>query len=286
MSDRKLEMAEAFIRTQPPEAARLIEQLQPEVAASLVHRLHEDVAARLLQVMLPQYVARIIAELDASLATTLLGRMDTSRMVVFLRHLGREARRRIIDSLPTRTQATSSLLLNYGPESVGAWMDAQTITLPEDCLVKEALQRLATETGRQSSGRVFVLNRELRVRGMVEIAQLVRANPENPLLSLLETAPPGIPGRATLLSARDHVAWNTADVVAVLNRNRQFVGALTHARMRQGLRELSTGLREPRGADPVTGIAEVYGSTLFALLESVGQASGLTAPEDSREGRR
>ncbi len=275
MTDRKLELAEAFIRAQPADAARLVEQLDVEAAASLVHRLHDEPAATLLQRMLPQYVARVITSLDTSRATRLLDQMDTTRVVVFLRHLQREARRRIFDSLPTRTQATSSLLLNYSPESVGAWMDAATFTLPEDCIVCEALERLGAAREQTSAARIFVLSRDLRLRGAVQISLLLQAEPGNPVVSLLEPAPAGVPGRATLASIRDHHAWESGDVVAVLNRHHQFVGTLTHARMRQGLRELAGGLPEPSGAGPVTGIAEVYTGTLFALLESVGQASGL-----------
>lgn len=284
MAERKIDMAVAFIQSHPHEAARLAEQLDPGAVASLLHRLPTDPAALLLQSMLPQYTARVTAKLDASRAAELLPEMDQGLVVVVLRHLGQRMRRNLLENMPARSKATSALLLNYAPDTVGAWMQAQVFTLPEDCTAGEALKRLAAEPDPTRTGTLFVLGRDLRVRGTVQVSDLLRADAVNPVLSLAEPAPPPLLGRATLLSVRDHRAWESADVVPVLNRHHQFIGTLSHARLRRGLAETTDTLPQPVGHDAVHGISEVYGSTMFALMESLGEASGLIREAPRREG--
>lgn len=284
MAERKIDLAVSFIQSHPNDAARIAEHLEPEAVASLLHRLPTEPAALLLQSMLPQYTARVTAQLDSSRAAELLPRMDQGLVVVVLRHLGRRVRRNLLESMPARSQATSALLLNYAPDTVGAWMNVQEFTLPEDCTAGEALERLSAEPGSSRSAPLFVLGRDLRVRGVVQVGELLRAAATNPILSLAESPPPALLGRATLLSVQDHRAWESADVVPVLNRNHQFIGTLSHARLRRGLAETSNVLPEPAGHDAISGISEVYGGTLFALFESLGEASGLVRETPRREG--
>ncbi len=280
MAERKIELAEAFIQAHPEDAARVVEQLSSDDLLQILQHLPIDTSARLLQALLPQYAARIAMKLDQKLAIELLSQVEPALTVVILRHMPRGRRKGLLDGLPTKAQAASALLLNYNVDTVGAWMNPKEFTLPDDCTVEEALGRLAAEPGIRSNGFLFIVTRQLKVRGMTQLPNLLRAAPESPILSLSEAAPPALPGRATLLSVRKHAAWDSFDIVPVLNRHQQFVGALTHARLRQGLAEITDSLPEPVAGDAASGIAEIYGGTLFALLESVGQASGLLKDTD------
>lgn len=282
MADHKLDLATNLIRSYPDDAARLCEQMEGGQLSTLLHRLPEEAGANLLKSMLPQYSAQAVAHLDVSLAHSLLAKMDPFLIVILLRRLPRKARKALLDKLPTRIQATSSLLLNYGQETVGAWMDASAFTFPDDCSIGDALARISGPDIRTGEV-VFVTDRDLKVRGQVPIASLVGPPPENPLISLVEPAPNGIAGRATMLSIEDHPAWKQADLVPVLNRHKQFVGALSHTRFRKGLRELSVRLPEPAESDVGAGVASVYGSTMLALLESLSQATGFGDGASRRE---
>ena len=58
-------------------------------------------------------------------------------------------------------------------------------------------------------------------------------------------------------------------MLAVTNRGNQLVGLLRHVNLRRGLAQISTSMSRPVGADPVSGIFEVYGKSLLALAETV-----------------
>lgn len=284
MADRKTDMATAFIQAHPQEAARALEQQGAGEIAALINSLPEDEAAQLLGAMLPQYAAKLADRLEAALLSNLLAALSPSQAVIILRHMTFRQRKQLVDGMSVRAKAACLLLLNYAEGTVGACMNSKAFTLPDDCSVAEALQRLASKTGMNDSGTIHVINNQRHVRGMVQLSKLIGAEPELPLASLWDAAPPALPGLATLLSVRDHPVWASNDSVPVLNRHQQFVGTLSHAQLRQGIAELSTHMPQPADSDPATGLTEVYGSSMLALLESLGEATGLW--KKNREGSK
>ena len=275
MAERKTDMAIAFIHAYPQAAARALEQQAPEAIAALISSLPEDEAAQLLRALLPHYAAKLVGHLEADLISRLLAATEPAQAVIILRHMPGAVRKTLVEAMPVRAKAACLLLLNYAEGTVGAWMNSMAFTLPEDCSVAEALQRLAAESELQDTGPVHVLSSQRHVRGVVQLPKLIGAAAELPLSSLWEAPPEALQGRATLLSVRDNPLWISHDSVPVLNRHKQFVGTLSHARLRQGIAELASTMSTPAGSDPVSGISEVYGGSMLAVLESLGEASGL-----------
>ncbi len=275
MAERKTDMAIAFIHAHPQAAARALEQQPPEAMAALIHSLPEAEAAQLLRALLPHYAARLAERLEVDLISRLLAATEPAQAVIILRHMPAALRKTLVEALPVRAKTACLLLLNYAEGTVGAWMNSMAFTLPDDCSVAEALQRLAAESELHDTGPIYVLTSQRHVRGVVQLPKLISANAELPLSSLWSAAPQALQGRATLLSVRDHPLWASHDSVPVLNRHQQFVGTLSHARLRQGITELASTMDAPSDSDPVTGLSEVYGSSMLAVLESLGEATGL-----------
>lgn len=275
MADRKTDMTIAFIHAHPQEAARALEQLGTTEIADLVSSLPESEAAQLLGSMLPQYAARLADTLETELLSNLLAQISPAQAVIILRHMSPKMRKQLVDGMPVRAKAACLLLLTYAEGTVGACMHSKAFTLPDDCSVAEALQRLAAETAVHDTGPIHVVNSQRHVRGVVQLSKLIGAAAELPLASLWDAAPLALQGQATLLSVRDNAVWASNDSVPVLNRHQQFVGTLSHARLRQGIAELATNMPPPADSDPASGLTEVYGSSMLALLESLGEATGL-----------
>ena len=63
-------------------------------------------------------------------------------------------------------------------------------------------------------------------------------------------------------------------MIAVTNRNNQMVGVLRHVDLRKGLENLASTITKSSGSDPLTGIYEVYGSSLLALFRTISEAAG------------
>ena len=154
------------------------------------------------------------------------------------------------------------LLLNYAENAVGAWMVANITTLPDDCTVEDAISRLKAEHAVVKSDVVHVVDRERRLQGLVNVVNLLRNSSNSPIT------------RTALISAANHTAWAHQDMIAVTNRNNQMVGVLRHVDLRKGLENLASTITKSSGSDPLTGIYEVYGSSLLALFRTISEAAG------------
>jgi len=78
-----------------------------------------------------------------------------------------------------------------------------------------------------------------------------------------------IAARTALKTAIDNPLWAERDSIPVVNRMHKLVGVLRHVDLRNGLQQISISIQKPRGGDPITGIFEVYGSSLMALFSTV-----------------
>ncbi len=269
MSDQKIDMALAFLQSQPDSAAAVLEQQPAESAAEFLRKVPHYYAAPVLRRMLPKYIARVSEHLEPAVAAGFLSEMDTNFVVSILRLSDEDMKNSILELLPERTKLACKLLLRFSEELVGAWMATNIMTLPLDCTAQEACSRLASGQDFIDADAVHVVDREGKLQGVVAVTGLLRANPETPIVAIMRENPESISGRAALVSAADHPVWAHSDTVAVINRNQQIVGILRHVDLRRGLDKISNTIAGPSGTDPLLGILEVYGESLLALLGTV-----------------
>ena len=275
MSGRKMDLALAFLTSQPAGAAAVLELCPAGDVAELLRQVPLDQAAAVLQNMLPQYVADICEQLELPTAAGLLTETDTDFVVAVLRYSNRRWRRKLLEHLPERTRMTCSLLLQYSEEAVGAWMEVGIMTLPDGCTVEEARERLASELTGPESEVIYVVDRARKIRGVVGMGSLFRAEQGVSVSSIMTASPEAVSGRASLVSVAGHPVWAHRDTVAVVNRKRELVGMLRHVDMRRGLGLGSKTIDRARVTGPVSGAVEIYGNSLLALFGTVCEAVAL-----------
>jgi len=277
MTDHKIELALAFLQSQPGSAAAVLEQQPVELTSEFLKEVPCKHAAAVLGKMLPQYAAKLCSTLDPSVAAEFLSALEISMVAAIMRHSDRE-QRKILELLPERTKIACKLLLNYSEDAVGAWMMTNVITLPDDCTVEEALSRLASADAVINSDVVHVVDRERTLQGLVNVVDLLRASPNSPVTKVMNRERDAISGRTPLISAAKHTVWAHRDTVAVTNRNNKVVGVLRFADLRKGLLDISSTITEPSGSGPLTGLFEVYGSSLLALFDTISEAASENRP--------
>lgn len=272
MIDKRIDLAVAYLQSQPSSAAAVLEEQPIERVAEFLLSVSFKQSASVLAMMLPQYTARLCCYFEPVVCAGFLSEMDVSHIAAIMRHSENERAQSILDQLPEKTKLTCNLLLNYADTAVGAWMSTSYISLPTDCNVGEARARLASAGDVANIDTVYVVDRERYLQGKVDVIELLKAPAKNALSNVMQTAPDAMSGRASLSSVASHELWHNNECVAVVNRNRQLVGVLRHLDLRKGLAGLSASIEQPRGRDPLMEIWEVYGSTLAALFNTVGDA--------------
>ncbi len=278
MTNHKIDLALAFLKSQPGSAAAVLEHQPADYVSEFLKAVPYTHAAAVLRKMLPQYAARICNNLDPAVFASFLSAMDVSLVAAIMRHSDKEQNKKILELLPARTKIACKLLLNYAEDAVGAWMVANISTLPDDCTVEEALSRLTSEHAVVNSDAVHVVDRERKLQGLVNVVNLLRTSSNTPITKIMGKKCDAISGRTALISAANHTVWAHQDTVAVTNRNNQMVGVLRHADLRKGLDNTSSTITKSSGSDPFTGIYEVYGSSLLALFSTISDAASANRP--------
>jgi Mg/Co/Ni transporter MgtE len=273
MVNHKIDLALAFLQSQPGSAAAVLEQQPVDYVSEFLKDVPYTHAAAVLRKMLPQYVARICNNLDPAVSASFLSAMEVSQVAAIMRHSDKGLNKEILELLPERTKIACKLLLTYAENVVGAWMEVNITTLPDDCTVEEALSRLASEDTIINSDAVHVVDRERKLQGLVGVANLLRTSSNTPITKVMEKKCDAISGRTALMTAANHPVWAHQDTVAVINRNNQMVGVLRHTDLRKGLDGISSTITASSGNDPLTGIYEVYGRSLLALFSTISEAA-------------
>ncbi len=159
--------------------------------------------------------------------------------VALLRYFGAERRARLLAQLPTALAVAYELLLGYPEGTVGAWMDPRALALPADMTVGESLDRVR-RADEVLAAYPFVIDRNQRLLGNVELADLLRADAATTLARLVRPSPHRLPAQALLAGLREHPGWREASTLPVVERGDRLVGALTHGAL---LRALVTGAK-------------------------------------------
>ncbi len=258
----------AFLEAHPQDAAHVLERLAPAAAAELLRTAPPRLAAPVLRQMLPLAGARCLERVDDTAAAGLLRGVGAQAGVALLRHVAGERRTRLLAQLPTAAALAYELLLGYPEGTVGAWMDPRALALPADMTAAEALERVR-HADEAPVADPYVIDRNQRLLGYLELADLLRAKGTTPLGRLLRACPHRLPAQAMLAGLRDHPGWREASTLPAVEDGERLVGALTHAALQRAL-AIDDTLPPPRGGDDtLAGIAGAYWFGVSALIQAV-----------------
>lgn len=261
-------LTHAFLEAHPADAARVLERLAPAPAAALLQSVPLRLASPVLRQMLPLAGARCLEQLDDAETAGLLRGVGAQTGVALLRYFGVERRTRLLVQLPTALTIACELLLGYPEDAVGAWMDPRALALPADMTAGESLERVrrADET---LVADPYVIDRNQRLLGYVELADLLRAGPATSLMRLVRPSSHRLPAQALLTGLREHPGWREASTLPVVEQGDRLIGAFTHAALQRALL-IEQGTPARRGAeDTLAGIAGAYWFGVSALIQGL-----------------
>lgn len=262
------ELGYAFLEAHPVDAARVLERLAPAAAMELLRAAPPRLAAPVLRQMLPLAGARCLERLDDAEAAGLLRGVGAQAGVALLRHVGGERRARLLAQLPSAIALAYELLLGYPEGSVGAWMDPRVLALPADMSAEEALDRVR-HAEEAPIADPFVIDRNQRLLGYLEVADLLRARAATPLARLLRASPHRLPAQAMLAGLREHPGWREASALPVVEGGERLIGVLTHAALQRALAIEDAAPASRPGDDTLAGIAGAYWFGVSALIQAV-----------------
>jgi magnesium transporter len=236
MSGRE-QLVEAYLHLHPEGAARLLESMPVEQASAVLSAVDVTTAAPVVGHMLATQAARCIEQQSPEASALLLEKLGSQESVAVLRHLPNDTRELVLACLGPEWLMAFKLLLSYPTNTVGAWVEPRVFTLPDDCNVGEARDRVA-RGDHVGQARIYVLDRSRRLRGAVRGIALLQVNHRKGLASILEPAE-ALWARDLLATAQEHGMWERHTEAPVVNRDEEFIGVISYADLRKAYRQLT-----------------------------------------------
>ncbi len=270
-------LARAFLEEHPSEAARALERMPVEQRAAIVRDLPAATAPA-LQRMVAQSAAECLSRLMAQEAAPALQRLPLDTLIAILRRMPEEIAHQVIRGLPAETQESLRRVLRSPEGTAGALMDPAVLALPDDITVGEARIRLR----RESKGLLhylFVVGRDGRLVGVLDIPELMRARPRDDIRSVMHQRVERLPAWTPAAAIRVHPGWRSFHAMPVTDDDGRLIGAIRYQTLRRLEQDAESG-RGPQGASVAAGaLGELFHIGVAGLIEGVASAA---SPRESR----
>jgi Mg/Co/Ni transporter MgtE len=275
MSQGKISLALAFIKTHPLDVARALEQHDLENVVEFIANIPPAYASPVISGMLSHKAASICKQIDAVKAASILMHLNSGQVVAILRHVDKDVRGAIIQELPAKVEVRCALLLNYSTEMVGAWMTPHILTVPFECTVAEAMPYIKNGDAHVYANYVFAVEADGTLKGRIELSKLLGAGPNTYLSALTEECRVTMWSRSLMHALSQNNDWNDEDAFPVLNSRSELIGVLRHVDLRKYLSESSARLIDSNSPDvPLAGFFKIYGHCLKTLFGSMKHCIG------------
>lgn len=250
------QLSRQFIRDFPADAGRVLEALSPSEAEALVAKLPPRLAASGLRSMTSSSAARVLSRLPDPVAGEIVAAMTPEAAAALLGHLGLDDRERILALAPSKTAATLRRRLRFPEDSAGHLADSRILTFPDQMSVSQALAQI-----RRSPPEVhyylYVVDSEGRLVGVLNLRELMMAQPAQSLVSIMNSKVDRLPATARREGILVHPGWRRVHALPVVDGSDRLIGVLSH--------ETRERLAEESGASRSTADSASFGLALADL---------------------
>jgi magnesium transporter len=276
-----LTLVEQYVATHPEAAARHVERAGSADQAGVLSALAPAHGATLLRHMAPAMAARALGALDPPAAADALAELALDVASSLVRRLEPLTVERLLDAMAADTGRAIRALLVHAPNTAGGVMDPLVLTVPAAATVGEARALVAREP-RHLYYYVFVVDDLHRLAGVFDVAELMQADPDEPLSAIVKTHVVWIAAGATIDAVVVHPGWRDLDALPVLGEDRRFLGVLRHRRVRQLVERGQPTAGDDRAVRTVMALGEIYWLGLCGLLQGISATA--SEPASGKEG--
>ena len=180
-----------FLADHPDIAQNIIEQWETEAIISLMETLSNHQNAVILTSMVPYRAGKTIQKISAATATELLELLPLRVSTRLLPYVDKSIRNQLLAGTKEEIAQHLQRSLKYSKESVGAHMEPAPVTFTVDQTAGDALATVKKDAEKATSS-IFVVDRDSKLAGCVELKSLLVADPEILISTLAQPAPPPV----------------------------------------------------------------------------------------------
>ena len=179
-------------RLHPAQIADLVEAASHEEGEEILEAVGEDkeLEADVFEELDDEHQVEFLRERSDKEAAEVLSRMASDDAADLLLELDQDRRLPILNQLPPAKQRKIRGLLGYNPSTAGGMMNPDFVSVPSEATVAQALGALrSSDLGPQQISIVCIVDAAGKLVGAVSLAQLLRADESERVVSLAESLP-------------------------------------------------------------------------------------------------
>ena len=271
-------LLEVFALEHPNDFARLLDRGAVAEVAPLFERMERASAARLLSRMNATRAAEVVTKLERDSAAQLLAEAGASRAALILSHVDAATRRALLERMSGREAEAVRRLLLHGARTAGSIMDAMVLSITADASAAEAIEQVKQHAA-HALFYLYVVDREQLLVGVVTLPELLGADPEMQVQSLMTDRPDAIGSRASLLAIAAHPAWRDHHALPVVDDRGALVGAIRYDTARRIEGELGKAVKQSDMSQTAGALGQLY------AIGALGMVEWMTALGPGKRGR-
>jgi magnesium transporter len=178
---------EGLSKLHPADIADIVEDLAPAEREAVFRTLDEEVAAETLEEVDPKVQKAIVESLDSERAADIVEEMDPDAAADLLADLPDDRTEQILVEMEPEASQEVVELLEHREETAAGRMTTEFLALPVSATVENAIGVMRDfEGGIESVNTIYLVDSHGTLVGAVPLVNLVLAQPNTPLLSLLQ----------------------------------------------------------------------------------------------------
>ena len=178
-----------LLQQHPADIALIINNIDNQSQVALFKKMPKDLAFNVFEKIQEPIQAFILANLDYDDIAYILTEIPVSALTDLFEHISDEELEKYLKLLQVKQRNKLISLRSFAPESAGARMQTDVLTLQENFTVKRSIEVLQRLTPKQSVDNVFyVTDKNNVVVGYITIDKLVLNKPETLLSQIIDKA--------------------------------------------------------------------------------------------------
>ena len=177
---------DSLARSEPSDAADVLEQLDHADAAYLLAELDPATTAEVLEEIAPELAAELIVDVPMQELAEAINEMAGEAAADLIGELDQELAEDIFGAMADPVEQDVRDLLVYPPDSAGGLMTTDVASLPLGLTTGEAIERIRQiHTEWEDLSYIYVTDDENRLRGVISFRELVFHRPGAPLADVM-----------------------------------------------------------------------------------------------------
>jgi magnesium transporter len=262
----ELALLATFSAEHPIDVASLLERGTPEEIAHVLGLLDREAAARVVSRMTPAAAAEGLDLLEIDVAAEILGEAGASTAALVLARSEEQHRRAVLAAMSGREADAIRRLLMHAAHTAGSIMDALVLRVPDDATAAEALAQVRQQLDHVLY-YVYIVDRKQRLVGVATLRQLLQADGEASVLSVMRERPVALLSHASLAAVVAHPGWRHYHSLPVLDREGVLLGVIRYDTARDVERELGQAVRRTNVSQTAGALAQLYAIGTLGMAE-------------------